>query len=94
MTSAKRGDSFMLAGLAACYSLICSQLEIQNSLVLAREWKGNMSHDIVERRVLQKTNYEGNMSDHIIDAIGIGLHAFGRFNEGRKVCEKKKFRSA
>lgn len=84
MTSAKRGDLFKVTGLSAIYAYVALDLGLEVRLVLAREWKGTMQHAQVIYRVSKWVDVTG-MTDHKVDSIGIGLHALGLFNRGKRV---------
>lgn len=80
ITSAKRGNLFKLAYLVGVYSNVCYAHDIPFRIVLARAWKGQMSDDVVARKVRFLTGITFKKSrQHTADAIGIGFSMMGYF---------------
>jgi len=71
-TSAGRGNLSLLAHIIGSYYGICFTLNIDCHFIKAREWKGQMSKEIVARRV-QMAIGQMYSSSHITEAVGIGL---------------------
>ena len=77
ITSASRGNLIKLAYLVGSYMNMCNLNGVGVRIVTPQEWKGQMSKDVVARRVyrvMQKT-FDNS---HITDAVGIGLHALDK----------------
>lgn len=71
-TSATRGNLSLLSHIVGAYFGVCSILHVKCSFIKAREWKGQMSKEIVARRVEMALGIRYS-SSHITDAVGIGL---------------------
>lgn len=74
-----------LGKLTFLTGMICGKiLNYDQSLTLVRpfEWKGQLPKDVCERRIrsiLGEDFPKNKLSNHAVDAIGIGLWAQGRF---------------
>lgn len=82
MVSAKRGNLMKLSYLIGGYCSICSNFNLPFLIVAPTIWKGQMNKDIVKRRILRNKNiltdhWDEKITDHEVDAIGIGLFARG-----------------
>lgn len=80
--AAKRGDVTMLAYSVGSFASIAESFGLKVQLVPVREWKGQLSKDVVEKRITRaiKGIYStcGQLiKTHAWDAVGIGLHARG-----------------
>ena len=74
--AAFRGDTVALATLVGVYvseaKAYCENVKI----VLPREWRGSMKDEVVVNRVRRATGKD--FPEHVSDAVGIGLSAFGK----------------
>jgi len=79
MTSAKRGNTFKLAYLVGVYACLGFVQGCQVRIIPARVWKGQMPLPVLEVRV---NNVVGATwkSDHITNAVGLGLSVNGLLN--------------
>lgn len=72
ITAAKRGDLVKLSILIGVYVGCCLEKKIPYKLILAREWKGQLTKAATKARVKRITGLELT-NEHIIDALGMGL---------------------
>jgi len=85
LTAAERGDLFTLAKLIGGYCNECDSRDVRFELVMAKTWKGQLTKLATRKRVerfwrgIGEREYERNISDHKVDAIGIGLYKAGVF---------------
>jgi len=93
--SKSKGDNNDLLPLAAVDGAIVALLPglpgVSATRVLPRDWKHTMAHEAVEARVLGRLSPSEravldealkdarSLGHNVIDAVGIGLHALGRF---------------
>jgi hypothetical protein len=84
MIAARRGNTFRLASLVGVYAGILATNGIAPTVLLPREWKGQLSKKIVEKRVYRvwaengvSTANQPRYNDHIMDSIGIGFSVAG-----------------
>lgn len=77
MTSAKRGNLFKLAYLVGGYTQIANSKNIEVEIIPARRWKGQLTKDAVRSRV-KRFNGQLYRTDHITDAVGIGVAIMGK----------------
>jgi hypothetical protein len=75
-TAGSRGNLSFLAYIVGVYSSVCVVNNIKVHLVLAREWKGQMSKEVTAERV-RRVNGLTYKSPHITDAVGIGFSLQG-----------------
>lgn len=75
-TSAKRGDLFKLSKLIGGYGYLCYKHSVNTIYIPAMEWKGQLTKDAIKHRI-KKINGVVYSTDHITDAVGIGLHMRG-----------------
>lgn len=78
MASALSGDLIKLATTVGGFAALCAPAKFH--LIPPNHWKGQMSKEAVKIRVKRATGIE-ERSSHINDAIGIGLHILGRFQQ-------------
>lgn len=77
-TVAKEGALVKLARSVGAVEGLCHSMKIPLTLVLPREWKGQTSKEMVDRKVRTiLPNLPSHAKSHNIDAIGIGLWAQG-----------------
>lgn len=76
VTAAKRQNLSKLAYLVGGYANEARRRGIQVFLPPASQWKGQMSNDILERK-LKRFNGVNYPSEHILNAVGIGFSAMG-----------------
>ena len=74
--AAFRGDTVALATLVGVYVSVAKDFCENVQIVLPREWRGSMSDQVVLNRVKRATGVD--YPEHISDAVGIGLSAFGK----------------
>lgn len=74
--AAFRGDTVALATLVGVYVSVAKDFCENVQIVLPREWRGSMSDQVVLNRVKRATGED--YPEHISDAVGIGLSAFGK----------------
>lgn len=97
MTSAKRGNVFKLAYLVGGYFNEARRQGIETRILPAREWKGQLPNDVLERR-LRALNGVVYASDHILNAVGIGFSRVGLLTQKRgalpvsKMAKQRGFR--
>lgn len=95
-TAAKsKGDPNDLLPLAAVGSAVCVlHWDAAGHRVYPYEWKGQMSKEVCHARTLARMSKEeldrietvGAKDHNTYDAIGIGLHALGRFERKRVIA--------
>lgn len=73
-----RGDLFKLAYLVGSYFYIGTCFTEHVRIVLPTEWKGQMTKDGVKSRVKRRIDQTFS-TDHVTDAVGIGLKELGVF---------------
>lgn len=79
MTATKRGDTFMLAQLAAAYAIMLWETQRSTiKLVMPREWRGQLPESALQSRI-QKVlpSFDVEENEHITDAVGMGISACG-----------------
>lgn len=76
VTAAKRQNLSKLAYLVGGFANEARRRGIETRLLPARIWKGQMSNDVLKRKIL-RINGEDYASDHIDNAVGIGLSRMG-----------------
>jgi len=76
LTATKRGNLFYLSLIVGGYAGICHAYRIPFQFVTAREWKGQHSKRVTASWI-KNINGITYKSDHICDAVGIGLWHFG-----------------
>lgn len=74
--AAFRGDTVALATLVGVYVSVAKDFCENVQIVLPREWRGSMKDEVVVNRIRRATGME--YPEHISDAVGIGLSAFGK----------------
>jgi len=72
-TAAARQDTIKLAYLVGAYYAICSRNKVNALILTAREWKGQLSKEATAKRVERIFKQKIFHSEHVIDAIAIGL---------------------
>lgn len=80
--AASRQNLSKLAYLVGGYANICAAHGIEWALIPSRDWKGQMDDHAVAMRVA-RVNGAQYASEHITDAVGIGLHFAKLFNRGK-----------
>lgn len=80
--AASRQNLSKLAYLVGGYSAICESYGIEWALIPSRDWKGQMDDHAVAMRVARVNGCQ-YASEHITDAVGIGLHFAKLFNRGK-----------
>lgn len=80
-STAARGDLQKLTFIVGVYAGITWDFKAIWYPWLVNEWKGQLSKEIVERKILRRIPEVTKLGveSHMWDAIGIGLHAQGRF---------------
>lgn len=74
-TSTARGDLFKLSFLVGAIYYALSRIGVNVTLVSPRQWKGQLSKEMVNRRIQRILNNKEHYPDHEADAVGIGLYA-------------------
>lgn len=82
MISAVRGDLINLTLMIGGYAAICNEHNVPFSIITASKWKGQLTKEATAAQVLHVTG-EKYASEHITDAVGIGLHVLGLLPIGR-----------
>ena len=80
-TASVTGSLSKLSYLVGGYCQVCQQYGLPFQIISVRDWKGNLSKNVVEMRVKKLVTLEyskGKISDHIYDAVGIGLAKMGK----------------
>ena len=75
------GSLSKLSYLIGGYCQLCREYGIAFKIISVRDWKGNLPKEVVEKRVISKCNLtytKGKITDHIYDAVGIGLAMMGK----------------
>lgn len=89
-TAAARQDTIKLAYLVGAYKALCARENIESLILTAREWKGQLSKEATRKRVERIFQKKMLCSEHIIDAIAIGLSRDGElWNLQKKICFRK-----
>lgn len=89
VTAAKRQNLSKLAYLVGGYANEARRRGMQVYLPPAREWKGQMSNSILESKVLRLLN-KSYPSEHILNAVGIGLSQMGILQNTEKSPQRFK----
>lgn len=78
--SARSGSLVKLAFNVGMLVQCCWGENTSVKLVDVNEWKGQMSKELCQKRILKHlpSLKRSQLSDHVWDAIGIGLHVQGR----------------
>jgi hypothetical protein len=82
-TTARTGALVKLAMLTGAFFYACQ--EFNPHLVTPMRWKGNLSKIDTVRRITKRVREVGGplpkprMPNHVWDALGIGLYAYGKF---------------
>lgn len=76
-TAGVRGDLFKLSHIAGMLLACGLEMRANIHLVAPSSWKGQLPHNVVVKRVQEKLNLYSVRSEHIIDALGIGLYLQG-----------------
>jgi len=93
ITAAKRQNLSKLSYLVGGYANEALARGIKSRILPAREWKGQMSNSVLETKV-QRINGQVYESDHILNAVGIGLSVMGLFLNTRTSPRRaKKYKS-
>lgn len=87
VTAAKRQNLFKLSYLVGGYMQSAISAGIPTKLLPARVWKGQMSNQILKEKVY-RINRQRYDSDHILNAVGIGLSRLGLFLNTRTMPNK------
>lgn len=75
--SVSSGDAFFLAYIVGAYASVSMMRGIKTRIILAREWKGQLSKQAVENRV-ERINPDLLFTDsHSCDAVGMGFADMG-----------------
>lgn len=82
MASALSGDLIKLATMVGGFCSLCYPARFH--LIPPMHWKGQLNKEAVKLRVKRATQVD-ERSSHINDAIGIGLHIYGRFQQRNPV---------
>jgi Holliday junction resolvasome RuvABC endonuclease subunit len=72
-TASARQDTIKLAYLVGAYKAMCAERNIHSIILTAPQWKGQLSKEATRKRVDRILEIKTTCSEHIIDAIGIGL---------------------
>ena len=93
VTAAKRNNLSKLSYVVGGYSNEAMRRGIEVRILPASQWKGQMSKEIVMRKI-NRINGQVYQTDHISDAVGIGMSRMGYFlrtkNQPKKVSRIKK----
>jgi hypothetical protein len=97
--SKSKGDNNDLLPLAAVDGAIAALLGCPATRVAPRDWKGSMAHEAVEHRVASRLDGDEmfvideafgragkTLAHNVTDAVGIGLHAVGRFTPRKAIA--------
>ena len=76
VTAASTGKLMLLSYLVGGYCHICHLEGISFRIINPTEWKGQMSKEVVKRRV-ERALGQNFDNEHIVDAIGLGLSTWG-----------------
>lgn len=74
--AAYKGDTVFTAELVGVYYAEALRFCDKVHIVLPRQWRGNMSNEVVNNRVMRATGTK--FPEHIGDAVGIGLSVLGK----------------
>ncbi len=90
MASASSGDIFKLTFLVGKFSRVCDdQHNCKFRPLEVNEWKGQMSKDLVSRRVANCLNIQPDAyGNHIMDSVGMGLFVKGVLSLNGKTRKK------
>lgn len=75
-TAMAKGDLFFLSELVGAYKYICLQEGLKVQVLLAKDWKGNLTKEATKervKRILFSQDKKMVFNEHEIDAIGICL---------------------
>lgn len=86
--AAKRQNLSKLAYLVGGYANEARSRGLEVRLFPARQWKGQMSNKVLERRILS-INGQFYESEHILNAVGIGLSRMGLFLNTRTMPSRQ-----
>ena len=86
--AAKRQNLMKLAYLVGGYANEARARGYEVRLLPARQWKGQMSNKVLERRVLS-INGIRYTSEHILNAVGIGFSRMGLFQNTRTMPSRQ-----
>lgn len=79
---AESGDLCKLAMLCGMYIYIVGDLQISYQLITPAHWKGQLPKKVAATRIEKEMGRDfptERLSNHAVDAIGIGLWHLGRF---------------
>jgi len=87
MVAAKRQNLSKLSYLVGMYfdKAITSGMEAR--IIPARVWKGQMTNEILENKI-RRINGQSYPSEHILNAVGIGISRMGYFQRTVRVPQK------
>ena len=74
--AAARGDLFKLSFLVGSIYTALTMVNVDSTILLPREWKGQLKKEMVDRRIWKALNKK--FPNHISDAVGIGLFVIGK----------------
>lgn len=74
--AAYRGDTVFTAELVGVFYAEALRFCDKVHIVLPRQWRGNMSNEVVENRVCRALGRK--FPEHVGDAVGIGLSVLGK----------------
>ncbi|MFA7135582.1 MAG: hypothetical protein WC125_06945 [Bacteroidales bacterium] len=92
VTAAKRQNLSKLAYLVGGFANEARRRGIETRLLPAREWKGQMPNAVLKAKIL-RINGQDYPSDHIDNAVGLGMSRMGLFlNTKRQPSRAKKIK--
>ena len=73
-----------MAYFAGCIGEWCAANSVEYKLVTPREWKGQTSKEVIERRITARLGVEetSKIVAHALDAVGLGLWLKGVLHVG------------
>jgi len=77
--SATRGDLVKLSVMVGRLAQCCHTNGVKYHFLPVNEWKGTMPKKVVDRRIKHRLGMK--FDEHISDAVGMGLHLKGHFNQ-------------
>lgn len=78
--SAEKGDLVLLSYIVGCMYTELISYSIETYDILFQEWGGQMTPNMIKKRVLSKLPQYGSFpNQHVYDAVGMGLSLQGRF---------------
>ena len=79
ISAIKKGGLFQLAYVVGIYYALSVNWTDHIQIVNAPKWKGQLTKEATQARIIRKLGYTPKCNEHEFDAIGLGLWAQGRF---------------